>query len=65
MKVAADAKLGNLEFVRAKDLARSADGVVLGMIEVVDIIPIEANLRREELGVERDFFDRGCCRSAR
>ena len=57
MEVAAHAELRHLEFVGPKDLAGAADGVVLGMIEVVDIVDVSADLRSKELGIERNFFD--------
>src|SRR5437016_12918656 len=49
MEVAADAELRYLELVRAEDLARTADRVVLRMVEVLNVIDVNPDFRREEL----------------
>src|SRR5262249_50643264 len=51
MEVTSKADLLDLEFVRAKDLGRAAHGVVTRMIEAVDKMGVEADLRREEFRV--------------
>ncbi len=56
MKIAAEAELLQLDFVRTKYFARSADRVVYRSVEVVRIGNIGADLRREELGIECGFF---------
>ena len=60
MEVAAHTQLGHLNFARPKNLARSADGVVFRVMEVVDVIDIGADFGRNELGIEsRRFGPRG------
>src|SRR5690349_14233959 len=49
MKVAANPQLSELEFVVAKDFARSADRIVLGVIEVICVVDVEPDFRSEEL----------------
>src|SRR6266850_6016552 len=56
MKVATDAELRYLDFIGPENLARPADRVVFGMIEIVDVIDVGANFRSEEFRVHRRFF---------
>src|SRR5438874_4354094 len=49
VEVAADAQLGYLYLIRAEYLARPVDGVVLRVTEVVGVVDVGADLRREEL----------------
>jgi hypothetical protein len=56
MEVATYAELRYLDFLRAEHLARSANGVVFGMIEVVDIVHVGTDFRREEFRVQRFLF---------
>src|SRR5437588_5331605 len=42
-----------MDFIRPKDLARSADRVIFRMVEIVDIVNVSANFRREEFRIER------------
>src|SRR6266850_7925909 len=56
MKVATDAELRYLDFIGPENLARPADGVVFGMIEIVDVIDVGPDFRRKELGIQRRFF---------
>ena len=53
VKISADAKLRHLHFVRSKHFARPADRVVLRMIEVVHVVDVRANFRREKFRIHR------------
>ena len=59
VEVAANAQLGYLYFVGAEDFARSADGVVLRMTEVVGVVDVGADLRCKEPGCVRSIFGAG------
>ena len=56
VEIAAEAELLQLDLVRAKYFARSADRVVYRSVEVVGIGNIGADLRREEFRIESCFF---------
>src|SRR6266404_9757769 len=43
-------------FIGPENLARTADGIVFGMGEVVDVVNVSPDFRREEFGVERNLF---------
>ena len=49
MEVATDAKLRQINFVRSEDLAGPADGVILRMVQIVDIVNVGADFWRKEL----------------
>ena len=53
MEVAAEAELRELELAGADALARADEGVVLRMVEVVDVVDVDPELAGEDLGVER------------
>src|SRR5262250_113629 len=59
MEIAADAELCEMKFVRAENFAGAADGVVLGMMKIVDVIGVDANFRSEEFRVEGEVFGAG------
>ncbi len=59
VEVAAYAKLGYLNLTRAKDLARSADRVVLRMAEIVRVVNVRAYLGCEEFGCVRSILCTG------
>ena len=50
MEVAADSKVRKCNFVGSKDVARSDDGMVLRMAEVVGVTNVRANLGSEIFG---------------
>ncbi len=52
MEVAADSELLHLHFVGATELAGSGEGVIPRMIEVVDVVRVDAHLRGKRLGVD-------------
>ena len=52
VEVAADAELGYLNFVRSKDFAGTANGVVFRMIEVVNVVDVGADFGSEKRGIE-------------
>ena len=49
VKVASNRQIRKIDFVRSEYFARAANGVVLGMIEIVVIGDIRPNLWSEEL----------------
>jgi hypothetical protein len=51
--------MGKADFVRTKYFARAADCVVFGMIEIVVVGNVGANLRREELRIKAGSLVRG------
>jgi hypothetical protein len=55
VKIAADPELGELVFAGSEDLARSTDGMVARVVEVVDVVGVYPQLTREDFGVERRF----------
>src|SRR5438270_6984512 len=55
VKVSPDAQMREPNLIGAEHFARSADRVVLGMIEVIVVCDIHPNLWREELGIEGRF----------
>ncbi len=59
MKIAAYAKLRELHLIAAKYFAGTADGVVLRVIEIVDIVGIHANFGSEEFCIEGHIFNAG------
>ena len=48
MKIAAHAELRHLDFIRPEYFARSADGVIFGMVEIVNVIDVCPEFRRKE-----------------
>src|SRR2546427_12419469 len=56
MKVATDAELRYLDFIGPENFARPTDRVVLGMVEIVDVIDVGPDFRGKELGIHRRFF---------
>src|ERR1700722_5130063 len=56
MEVAADSKVRQSNLAGTKDLARSDDGVVLRMAEVVSVTHIRTYFRCEEFGCIRSVF---------
>ncbi len=56
VKIAANAKLRELHFVGAKDFARSTDRVVFRMAEIINVIDIRTNFRREKFRVDWNLF---------
>src|ERR1700751_5903568 len=48
--------MGEADFVGTKYFAGTPDGVVFGMVEVVMVGNVRANLRREELRIEGRFL---------
>src|SRR6478609_3111531 len=56
MKIASDTQVRKGDFIRTKHFAGAADRVILGMVEVVVIGNVDANLRGEELRIEGRFF---------
>src|SRR5208282_4370050 len=48
VKIAADAELRQLNFIRPKDLAGTSNRVIFRMVEIGDIVNVGANLRRKE-----------------
>ncbi len=59
MKIAADAELRQVDLVCSEDFARAADGVVFRMVEIVDVVCVHSNFRREEFRVESKIFGAG------
>ena len=49
VKVAANPKLSKLEFIVAKDFARSPNRIVFRVVEVIRVVDVEPDLRGEEL----------------
>src|ERR1039458_10163689 len=49
VKVAANAKMRDTDLVRSEYLARTPNGVVLGMIEIVGVVDVSPDFRRKEL----------------
>src|SRR5689334_19680326 len=56
MKIAPDTQVRKGHFVGTKYFARTADSVVLGMVEIVVVGNVNANLWREELRIKSRFF---------
>src|SRR5215469_11904183 len=56
MKVSADAQMSEADFIGTKHFARTTDRVVFGVVEIVMVGYVDANLGREELGVKCRFF---------
>ena len=59
MEVAAEADLLDLELAGAELLGRADDRVIVRVVEVLQIVRVEADLGREELGVEYRRWLRG------
>ena len=59
MKIAAYTELRHLDLIDPEDFARPTDRVVFRMIEIVNVIDVGANLRREKLRVHRRFLGAG------
>src|SRR5258708_29238710 len=51
-EVAANSKLRDLDFARPEDLTGSADGVVLGMVRIVDVIDVGSEFTGEDRSEE-------------
>jgi hypothetical protein len=56
MKIAAEAKLLQLHFVRAEEFTRSTHRVIDRFVEVIGISHVDSNLRREELRIKGSVF---------
>ncbi len=56
VKVPAETDLLHLDFVRAEDLGRSSQCVILGMIEAAYEVSIESDFRGEEFGIPHRIF---------
>src|SRR5579872_4320215 len=52
MEVTANSHLRELNFIGTKDLTRSAYGVVLWMVEIVDVVDIDSHFGGEGFGVQ-------------
>jgi len=61
MEVATETNLLQLEFIRTKDFSGAANGVVPGVIKILNEVAVEANLRREKFRIEDRR--RGSCRT--
>ena len=59
MKVAADAELLHLHFVGTENFAGPAHGVVGRMVEIGDVVGVEANFRREKFRIPVNVFGAG------
>lgn len=59
MKVAANSKLGELDFIGAENFAGAADGVVFRMMEIANVVSVYANFGSEEFRVEGKVFGAG------
>src|SRR3989442_9710586 len=56
VEVAADAEMRPLNSAGPKDLARPADRIVLGMVEIVDIVHVGPEIWRKEFCIHRRLF---------
>ena len=56
VKVSTNSKLRDANFVRAEDLARSADRIVFRMVEIVVIDNVSSNFGRKKLGIKSGFL---------
>ncbi len=56
VEVAAEADLLQLNFVRAENLGRSTQRVILGVIEAADEVTVKTNFRSEEFGIPHRVF---------
>src|SRR5258708_13550504 len=56
MKVSPDAQMLNLEFIRPATFARAYEGMVDGMVIVIDVLCIPSKLAGKKFGVERCIF---------
>ena len=62
VEVAADAQLLDLHLVGAAGLAGAVESVVLGMVEVVDVVRVDTELAGEVLACRATDCVCGCCR---
>src|SRR5579872_399514 len=56
MEVSSNPKLRQLELLGAEHFARSADGIVRRMVEIVDVGDVAANFRCKEFRIESRKF---------
>src|SRR5947207_12664735 len=56
VKISTDSQVRKPNLIGAEHFARTADGVVLGMVDVVMVGNIHPYLGREELGIEGQFL---------
>ena len=61
VEISSDTELRYLNFIGPENLARPANRVVFGMVEIVDIVNVRPNFRRKEFRIHRRFF---CARVA-
>jgi len=52
VKVSTHPELRDVKFAGTKDLTRADDGVVLGLVELVDVVDVDAEFAGEDLVAE-------------
>ena len=62
MEVAADAGLLDLDFAGTERFGCPDDGVVDGLVEILHVVSVEADFRREELRIQHSVFVARRCR---
>ena len=60
MKIAAEADLLDLDFVRSENLSRSAQRIVLGVVKAAHEVSIKSDFRREEFRIPYQVFIARC-----